>query len=201
MAQSYKVFIGGSVLFIGNDAENQAVFNTKLTDPQPAEWPSIISDLETTETAIQITGDAEQNWKNFKLNYRLLEAAGGLVRSEKGEWLFIHRNGMWDLPKGKLEKGETIEKCAVREVAEECGITEPTIIKPLKPTYHTYTLKGQRILKPTYWYLMQSSDTSELIPQTEEGITEVKWVSTERAKELAKSSFGSIKQVVAEGLG
>jgi 8-oxo-dGTP pyrophosphatase MutT (NUDIX family) len=200
MAQSYKVFIGGSVLFIGNDAENQAVFNTKLTDPKPAEWPSIISDLETSETAIYITGDTEQNWNNFKLNYKLLEAAGGLVRNQKGEWLFIHRNGMWDLPKGKLEKGETIEKCAVREAAEECGIAEPTIIKPLKPTYHTYTLKGQRILKPTYWYLMQSSDTSELIPQTEEGITEVTWVSTERAKALAKSSFGSIKQVIAEGL-
>ena len=200
MAQSYKVFIGGSVIWFGNEPEDQAVFNTKLTDPKPEQLQSIITELEISETSILIDGDDKQNWQNFASNYKLIEAAGGLVFNENDEWLFIHRNGMWDLPKGKLEKGESIEECAVREVAEECGIKEPAIIKPLKTTYHTYTLKGQRILKPTYWYLMKSSDTSELIPQTEEGIFEVKWVTTEEAEELAKSSFGSIRQVVSEGL-
>lgn len=147
-----------------------------------------------------INGETETIWADFTSNYKLIEAAGGLVQNLHDEWLFIHRNGMWDLPKGKLEKDESIEECAVREVAEECGIEEPTIIKPLKTTYHTYTLKGQRILKPTYWYLMKSSGESELIPQTEEGISEVKWVSTEEAKVMASGSFGSIKQVVEEGL-
>jgi len=140
------------------------------------------------------------NWNQFASNYQLVEAAGGLVHNQDGDWLFIHRNGMWDLPKGKLEAGESIEECAVREVAEECGIEQPDIVRPLSITYHTYTLKEKRILKPTYWYLMKSKDASELIPQTEEGISEVKWVSTEEAKFLASNSFGSIKQVVEEGL-
>ena len=200
MAQSYKVFIGGSVVFIGNETENEAVFNTKLTNPKPTDWENLISELQAFESAIKIEGNTNENWTNFKSNYQLVEAAGGLVQNQKAEWLFIYRNGMWDLPKGKLEKGESIEECAVREVAEECGIEEPTIIKPLETTYHTYTLKGQRILKPTYWYLMNSTDESELVPQTEEGIDEVKWVPTNEAKQLASSSFGSIKQVVEEGL-
>lgn len=147
-----------------------------------------------------VTGNQAKNWQSFSSNYKLVEAAGGLVENEDGNWLFIYRNEMWDLPKGKLEKGESIEKCAVREVAEECGIEEPTIVKPLSTTYHTYSLKGKRILKPTYWFLMKSSDNSALEPQTEEGITEVKWVSTNEAKMLSESSFGSIKQVVTEGL-
>ena len=200
MAQSYKVFIGGSVLFIGNDAKNQPVFNTELTKPKPTDWPNLISELKASVVSILIVGNTAENWNNFTSHYKLVEAAGGLVQNQNGEWLFIHRNGMWDLPKGKLEKGESIEECAIREVAEECGIEEPTITRQLSTTYHTYTLKGKRILKPTYWYLMKSSDTSELIPQTEEGISEVKWVSTEDAKKLASSSFGSIQEVVAEGL-
>lgn len=199
MAQSYKVFIGGSVVFIGNETKNQAVFNTKLTNPTPSDWKKLISELEASESTIMVEGNTEENWTNFRLNYQLVEAAGGLVENQQREWLFIHRNGMWDLPKGKLEKGENIEECAVREVAEECGIEEPTIIKPLETTYHTYILKGQRILKPTYWFLMRSSDESELVPQTEEGIDEVKWVPINEAKRLASSSFGSIKQVVDEG--
>jgi len=169
-------------------------------NPKTEDWEEIISDLETSEQQVLIDGDLPANWNNFTSNYKLVEAAGGLVKNQNGDWLFIYRNGMWDLPKGKLEKDESIEECAVREVAEECGIDEPTIIKPLSTTYHTYTLKGKRILKPTYWYLMKSSDNSDLIPQTEEGITDVKWLSVKDALELAKDSFGSIKEVVSEGL-
>ena len=200
MAQNYKVFIGGSVLWFGKDTENQAVFNTNLINPKMDEWSEIIADLETSEQQVLIDGNLSANWNNFTSNYKLVEAAGGLVKNQNGDWLFIYRNGIWDLPKGKLEKGESIEECAVREVAEECGIEEPTITRKLTTTYHTYTLKGERILKPTYWYVMKSADTSKLIPQTEEGITEVKWVATKDAIELAKNSFGSIKEVVSEEL-
>jgi 8-oxo-dGTP pyrophosphatase MutT (NUDIX family) len=200
ISQSYKVFIGGSVLFIANEVENQPVFNRKLTDLEPSDWLNIIEELEEGSQYIHVAGNTAQNWDSFCSHYRVVRAAGGLVLNQSEEWLFIHRNGMWDLPKGKLEKGESIEKCAVREVAEECGIEEPTIIKPLKTTYHTYTLNGQRILKPTHWYLMKTADESELIPQTEEGISEVKWVSKVEAQKLASTSFGSIRQVVEEGL-
>lgn len=200
ITQSYKVFIGGSVLVVGNKADNQAVFNRKLTNPNQNDWAKLIFELETENQTVLVQGDLNQNWNWFCANYKLVEAAGGLVENEDGNWLFIYRNEMWDLPKGKLEKGEGIEKCAVREVAEECGIEEPEIVKSLSTTYHTYQLKDKRILKPTYWFLMKSSDKSQLEPQTEEGITEVKWVSTNEAKKLSESSFGSIKQVVTEGL-
>lgn len=200
MAQSYKVFIGGSVLQVGNETESEAVFNRKLTDPSLLQWSDIISELEANSTQVLVAGNTSTNWQNFFSFYKLIEAAGGLVSNADGDWLFIHRNGMWDLPKGKLETDESIEECAVREVAEECGIELPTIIKPLTPTFHTYELKGQRILKKTYWYLMKSEDRSDLVPQTEEGISEVKWVTTDVAKKLAGQSFGSIQQVVVEGL-
>lgn len=200
MAQSYKVFIGGSVLQFGNEAENEAVFNMKLTNPSMVDWEKIILQLEAEFISVLVIGDLDANWRKFNTNYKLVEAAGGLVQNQQGNWLFIHRNSMWDLPKGKLEIGERIEDCAVREVAEECGIEEPTIVRKLATTYHTYTLKGKRILKPTYWFLMKSADSSQLVPQTEEGITEVRWVSTQDALELATDSFGSIKEVVREGL-
>jgi 8-oxo-dGTP pyrophosphatase MutT (NUDIX family) len=201
MPQSYKVFIGSSFIQFGNEAENGVVFNNRFTNPTDEKLLELIQELELDNGFnVLVEGNTTENWASFNLHFKTIEAAGGLVRNEVGDWLFIHRNGMWDLPKGKLEKGESIAACAVREVAEECGIEEPTIIRPLSTTYHTYILKGQRILKPTYWFLMKSTDTSELIPQTEEGISEVKWIPTKEAIELAKDSFGSIREVVTEAL-
>jgi len=201
MPQSYKVFIGSSFIQFGNEVDNGVVFNSRFTNPTAKKLLNLIQELELGNGLhILVEGNTEENWDNFNTHFKTIEAAGGLIQNETGDWLFIHRNGIWDLPKGKLEKGESIEACAVREVTEECGIEEPNIIRPLSTTYHTYTLKGQRILKPTYWYLMKSADTSELVPQTEEGITDVKWITTKDAIELAKDSFGSIRTVVSEGL-
>jgi len=201
MAQNYKVFIGSSFIQFSNEADNEVVFNRNVTNPTVSELLTIIEESEVkNELNTLVSGHVVSNWDSFRSHFKIVEAAGGLVENRQGEWLFIHRNGMWDLPKGKLEKGESIEACAVREVAEECGIAEPSIIRPLSTTYHTYVIKGQRILKPTYWYLMKSEDNSELVPQTEEGITQVKWIPTQEALELAKHSFGSIKQMVSEGL-
>jgi 8-oxo-dGTP pyrophosphatase MutT (NUDIX family) len=201
MAQSYKVFIGSSFIQFSNEGDNGVVFNRNVANPTVAELLKVIEESEVgNELKTLIVGNAVSNWENFCSHFKTVEAAGGLVENEQGHWLFIYRNGMWDLPKGKLEKGESIEACAVREVAEECGIEEPTIVRQLSTTYHTYTLNEQRILKPTYWFLMKSEDNSELVPQTEEGITEVKWVSLKEAAELATGSFGSIKDVVSEGL-
>ena len=200
MSQSYKVFIGDSFIQFGNEEENNLVFNSILPDPSLQVLSETIALIEAESSSFLIGGNKLVNWNNFKSLFTLIEAAGGLVKNKDGAWLFIHRNGMWDLPKGKIEKDEKIEDCAVREVAEECGIDEPVIIKPLETTFHTYKLNSQRILKPTHWFLMESSDRSELVPQTEEGITNVSWVPSARATVLAKQSFGSIKEVVAEGL-
>jgi len=201
MPQSYTVFIGSSIIQFGNEAENEVVFNRKLTNPKEDDLQLLIEKLENTKNQrIKIIGNIEKNWNAFSSRFKLIEAAGGLVENQQKEWLFILRNGTWDLPKGKWEEGETIEQCAVREVAEECGIKEPKIVSSLLQTYHTYKLYGQNILKKTHWFAMKSEDESELVPQTEEGITEVKWVAILEAKKLAEGSFGAIKNVISEGV-
>ena len=127
-------------------------------------------------------------------------AAGGLVQNRKGEFLFIFRRGKWDLPKGKVNEGEEIEDAAIREVQEECGIGEIEIVRPLINTIHTYELKGKKILKETHWFLMKTSWDGELIPQTEEDITEVIWADKSRIGYLLGNTFDNIREVVNEFL-
>jgi 8-oxo-dGTP pyrophosphatase MutT (NUDIX family) len=107
----------------------------------------------------------------------------------------IFRNDKWDLPKGKLEVGENIEECAIREVEEECGVEELSIVKKLKSTYHTYKLNGKAILKRTYWFKMNSNYKLKLTPQFEEGITKVEWVSISEVPSKLENSYGNIKEL------
>ena len=133
-----------------------------------------------------------ENWESFCANYVLIEAAGGLVYNDRNQLLMIFRNGKWDLPKGKLEVGENIEQCAIREVEEECGVSGLIITKQLQETYHTYEINGQKILKCTYWFEMNSSFKGNLVPQTKEGITAVVWVDEQDIAEKLENSFGNI---------
>ena len=126
----------------------------------------------------------------------IVEAAGGLVVNSEGKILFIYRRGFWDLPKGKIEKGEKKKVAAVREVEEECGINRPEIVEKITTTYHTYELKGRNILKPTYWYLMKYPGNEELVAQTEEDIAEAKWVAVDEIKEQLSNTYEAIKEVV-----
>ena len=136
-----------------------------------------------------------ENWESFCADYKLIEAAGGLVYNDKNQLLMIFRNGKWDLPKGKLEVGENIEQCAIREVEEECGISELLITQQLQETYHTYEINGQKILKRTYWFEIKSSFKGNLLPQTIEGITEAVWVDKENIAEKLENSFGNITEL------
>lgn len=142
--------------------------------------------------------DPELLFRYFSDQFKIIEAAGGLVRNQKNEFLFIFRNGKWDLPKGKIEKGEKIKTAAVREVEEECGIGELTIIKEITSTYHIYFINETAILKRTYWFEMTCGDDSKLIPQTEEGITEVKWIATKDLKQVYENTYESILEVLKE---
>jgi len=136
-----------------------------------------------------------ENWESFCAGYKLIEAAGGLVYNDTNQLLMIFRNGKWDLPKGKLEVGENIEQCAIREVEEECGISELLITQQLQETYHTYEINGQKILKRTYWFEIKSSFKGNLLPQTIEGITEAVWVDKENIAEKLENSFGNITEL------
>lgn len=137
----------------------------------------------------------ERLWSKFKNYFDYLEAAGGLVRNPKQEILFIHRLDKWDLPKGKVEKGETTEIAAVREVEEECGISDLNINSFITITYHIYFQENLK-LKATYWYDMFYDGNQKLVPQTEEGIGIVEWKTAEELSEILNNTYENIKIVL-----
>ena len=134
------------------------------------------------------------------MNKKKIIAAGGLVENEKGEILMMFRRGFWDLPKGKLDVGESIETCAVREVQEETGLQNVQLISFLCKTYHEYFDKwiNEDVIKETWWYLMKSSSTEKLIPQTEEDIEQLVWVDKKEMDKYLENTYPSIKEVISE---
>lgn len=138
--------------------------------------------------------------KAFFKKFTLVQAAGGLVRNENDEILLIFRRGKWDLPKGKLDKGESLEECAVREVEEETGLKKIKLVAPLLITYHTYHEGTRFILKESHWYTMKTKNDQQLTPQTEEDILEIKWAADKELKAYLKNTFPSIVDVLQTGL-
>lgn len=129
-----------------------------------------------------------------------IEAAGGVVyrlteSADIPEVLLIYRNKIWDLPKGKLELGESIPMCAAREVSEETGTEIPVIISDLGTTYHKYEQKGALFGKTTYWYSMVFPGTQSLLPQKEEGIEKVEWVNLDEA--VDRVGFENLKSILS----
>ncbi len=133
--------------------------------------------------------------------YKKISAAGGLVFNHRSQVLLIFRRHMWDLPKGKLDPGESKKTAALREVREETGLQRLSIIKKLKKTYHTYILENNtKVLKVTHWYLMMSNDDALPIPQIEEDIEIAKWMDPEEAEEKCLSTYANIKDVIQAGI-
>jgi 8-oxo-dGTP pyrophosphatase MutT (NUDIX family) len=159
------------------------------------EYGKIIKNRKLTEVYF-VNKNVELMFELFLSMFRIIDAAGGLVKNKNDEWLFIFRNGKWDLPKGKIEKNEKIKTAAIREVEEECGISKLKIIRELLPTYHIYSLEEKQVLKRTYWFEMTCADKSPLIPQTEEGITDVQWFNLQEVKQALENTYSSIKEVV-----
>jgi hypothetical protein len=140
------------------------------------------------------TPDLEKGWCFFLNTFDIVSAAGGLVLNPKKEVLFIYRSKKWDLPKGRIEAGESIEETAVREVEEECGIFNLKLIKPLLTTYHVYFQNGTK-LKKTFWFLMTSNYEEALVPQLEEGITGVVFKNEVAVTKALQNSYKNIELV------
>jgi 8-oxo-dGTP pyrophosphatase MutT (NUDIX family) len=132
----------------------------------------------------------------FKSHLTVIIAAGGLVKTPANELLLIFRKGKWDLPKGKLDEGESMEECALREIEEETGAKQLKIEKPLQVTYHTYYEKEKHILKESHWYLMKVKSKSILKPQTEEDIEKCEWVPLEKLSSYTDNMHASIIDVI-----
>jgi len=147
-----------------------------------------------------IHGDISKTFKQIKKFFEHIKAAGGLVMNAKDEVLLIHRLGKWDLPKGKLEIGETKRRGALREVEEECGITGLIIQKKLKPSYHIYPVKGRFILKTSYWFLMRYDGNELLVPQIEENIHEAIWQDMNTFNHEEMETYPAILKVLSRSL-
>lgn len=134
--------------------------------------------------------------KTFFKHFKQIKTGGGVVTNKSAEVLMIFRRGKWDLPKGKIDEGETLEECALREVTEETGINKLQLIKPLNITYHTYRDFGKEILKESHWFLMKVTTEQNLVPQAEEDITGISWVKPENLKSYMSNTFPTIKSVL-----
>lgn len=137
------------------------------------------------------TGNYEETVEFIKSKFKIIKAGGGVVISDRGV-LMIHRLGLWDLPKGKIEKGESFIEGAKREVQEECNI-KVKVKEKICTTWHTYTKGDKSILKKTAWYLMESIDDSKMKPQFEEDIDEVRWMNE---KELNVAMYNTYKSIL-----
>lgn len=161
------------------------------------ELSSLYTDFEKgLEDQIVFTYSDENMLKDWFFSmFTIVSAAGGLVQAESKS-LFIFRRNVWDLPKGKIDDGETIEEAAVREVQEECGLSEVVIEKELLTTYHIYVFKGKTILKPTFWFLMKSSEET-LTPEIEEDIEKAEWRTSDSIEDIKANTYPSILDVLS----
>ena len=194
----YTIYVNDSPLTLVNEDEKvEHSFTLRYTN-KPKFFLQITGTLEGGGHPLGtqvICQDLEKAWKDFQKHHEWIAAAGGAVIND-GRLLCIYRRGNWDLPKGKIDEGESRDEAALREVEEETGLKRLILGAALPTTYHTYyTHKGKRVLKPTYWYLMQSLDV-ELIPQTEEDIEEARWVAVSELPAILEKMYPSLHQVV-----
>lgn len=191
----YKVFIYDKPVFISNKSQFSGSFEQFSKDVKSNE---IIEALKSEKvTGAEVVVDEPKKWfKEFKKQFKFIKAAGGTVFNSNKELLVIFRIGKWDLPKGKLEKGEDIPTCAVREVEEECAVDGLSIIRELDSTYHCYFHKEKWVLKRTYWFEMETAYDGKLVPQTEEGIEKVEWLKKEDYPKLKSNTYTSILEVI-----
>ncbi len=153
-------------------------------------------ELNAIHAGVFYHDDLEALKKAFFKKFTIVQAAGGLVQNEKKDILLIFRRGKWDLPKGKLDKGESLEDCAVREVEEETGLENVELIAPLTITYHTYHEGTRFILKESHWYTMKVNGQQQLVPQNSEGIEEIIWVKPKELGKYLDKSFPSVADVL-----
>lgn len=193
----YKVFVNEKKLTLSQQPQ---VCEKKLRYEQTSTFEIALDLLENTSTSeLNIYGDdAEEIWSSFTHFLKVIEAAGGIIKNDHNEILFIRRLGKWDLPKGKIEKDESLENAALREVEEETGLNNMELQKFINRTFHVYKERnGKRVLKTTHWFAMNYTGNQTPIPQIEEGISEVSWKSKKQIQmDVFPETFENIKLIL-----
>ncbi|MCB9165580.1 MAG: NUDIX domain-containing protein [Flavobacteriales bacterium] len=197
MPRKYDVYIGGKAL--GFLEGEQGPDDRQVVDISTRkELRALVEAFEEgiMEGGFDVRGIGFDAWQTFYDDHTFVLAAGGLVIDEGGRLLAIKRLGRWDLPKGKVEKGEAVEVGAVREVKEECGLNDVRLIRPMTSTWHTYERKGRQHLKRTDWFLMRASSTERVTAQVEEDIEEVRWLDEAGVRLMEADTYPSLVPVL-----
>lgn len=197
----YKVFFNErSVLltddFIRNFQMRYGLFYKYRNVEELKELLSMFWDIKTLDHLCLYHHDLDQLRERFKSCFQMVYAAGGLIKNKDGRYLVMKRRGKWDLPKGKVNRNETIEAAAVREVTEETGLFGIAVMAPMLSTYHTYYIESVPVLKRTTWFEMLYMGDEEPIPEMEEDITEINWLKKNELPSIANNTYMAILDVL-----
>lgn len=206
----YKVFFNASSITLCSENEISSKHNNSqvIEIKEHTLLLPFVLELEQNKNSKNIVFDGNnlnELWENFKKQFIQIEAAGGIVTNKEGHILVIKRFGFWDLPKGKLEKKETIEEAAVREVEEECGISGLKIQKKIASMYHIYRSPyhpepNNLVLKETVWFEMLYSANEIPRPQTSENIEEVRWMTKEELPAFFSNTYPNLIELMEKHL-
>lgn len=201
----YKVFLNDKMINIarhGNITLNKPgwIFKKNWTREELKNWLEVF--VKGDMKSVVITHEfPEKFFELFQSVFTIVHAAGGVVL-RNNSILFIHKNRKWDLPKGKIDPGETAGMAALREVKEECGVKGHKIVKHLPPTYHIYespydNSKGKLIFKKTFWFEMIYSGIENGVPQTNEGITKISWIKKNKLEDVLENTYQNLKEIIS----
>ena len=174
----------------------EGYYTIEFTSKEDVSRAKVVTFLENYNSVVVLSPEPQMAFETFAEQMEWVEAAGGVVENEQGEVVMIRRNERWDLPKGHRELGESFAECAAREAEEETGVKVSEVGELLATTLHAYNIYGHWELKHTAWYAM-CGNSSELLPQREEGIVQALWVARDEIAERIKNSFPTIKEVFA----
>ncbi|MDP5230497.1 MAG: NUDIX hydrolase [Cellulophaga sp.] len=189
----YKVFVNEAQLILTNKLSDIANNKYFLLNQKSIKEAIHLLSKDKVGIAYIYHPNNEEILNKFTKKIPLVVAAGGVVTNKEGKVLFIYRNDKWDLPKGKLDKGETLEECALREVEEETGVQGLKIENILKTTYHVFKRNGNYKLKEVHWFAMKTSYKGDLVGQEDEGIEKVRWKGPNKIAKALENSYTNIK--------
>ena len=157
----------------------------------------VINFFQSCNSVVVLCNDCDAAFSRFLEEFKYVEAAGGVVKNERGEVLMIYRRNRWDLPKGHIDTGEDALTAAKREVEEETGVLGLKFVSELCNTLHAYNVYGEWELKCTYWFAFDAQ-SAVTTAQTEEDIESAVWCNPAEVDSNLEESYPTIKEVIYE---